>query len=70
MNTTQTTSSPSTLTETSRGFGRLAARTTVGNGPRVIHTALNKARVKFAAVDSNAFVDGWTDERRALREGW
>ncbi len=68
LNTTQTT--PSTASETSRGFGRLAARMTVGSGPRVIHTALTKVRAAHpgVTVDSNEFVSGWHDERRALRE--
>lgn len=65
MDTTQTASSfDSSL---SRGIGRMYARTTVGSGADVIHTALKKARAKFGPVDAMAFVDGWHDERHAMR---
>ncbi len=66
MNTTQTTPSTETLS-TSRGFGRLAARTTVGKGPKVETLALRKARELVAEVDAGAFFDGFRDERKLMR---
>lgn len=68
MNTTQTaTLSPADITSTSRGFGRLAARTTVGSGPKVCTAAIRKARVEYPQLDAFAFLDGFQAERRAMR---
>lgn len=70
MNTTHSTETAAALVITqSRGLGRLAARMTVGTAPHVIHRELNKARALLPTVDAKAFVDGWTDEREALRYG-
>jgi hypothetical protein len=66
MNTTQTTS-PAELNTLSRGLGRYAARTTIGTAPYVIQRALDKARALLPTVDAKAFMDGWSDEREALR---
>ena len=50
----------------SRGFGRMFARITVGRGPVVLATALRKARAQFPACDADAFVQGFQDERRLM----
>jgi hypothetical protein len=70
MNTTHSTSpalSIDQLHTLSRGLGRYAARTTIGTAPYVIQRALDKARALLPTVDAKAFMDGWADEREALR---
>lgn len=68
LNTTQTSPASIDVLSASKGLGRYAARTRIGTGPHVIHAALNAARRQMPAVDHDAFVAGWQDERRLMRE--
>lgn len=69
MNTTQTPTPPTAadIASTSRGFGRLYARTTVGSGPAVCAVAVRKARAAYPQLDAQAFLDGFRDERSSMR---
>jgi hypothetical protein len=65
MNTTDSTSKQN-VTSTSRGFGRLAARTTVGAGPAT-DAQVAKARAEYPELSERAFRAGFADERREMR---
>jgi hypothetical protein len=67
MNTTQTTLPAADLISSSRGLGRLAARTKVGQGALVIRAAVTAARAQFPQLNEVAFQAGFAAERRDLR---
>ena len=68
MNTTQPTllALAADLISTSRGLGRMAARSRVGKGPKVVTAALRAARAQYPTLDAFAFMDGFSDERHEM----
>jgi hypothetical protein len=66
MNTKQTTSQNEITSTVSRGLGRLAARTTIG---QKTDRAMANALEAFPGLQAKAFLAGWKAERQALRTG-